>query len=66
MGCLHMLGYELSIHEIIPLEVFLFHLKKKKFRKENKSKKMNEWKKTMNKRPIQLISFKFWKYFNWG
>jgi len=29
MGCLYMLGYGLSIHEIILLEVFLFHKKGK-------------------------------------
>jgi len=32
MGYFYMLGYELSIHEIVPLEVFLFHLKKIKKR----------------------------------
>jgi len=35
---LYMLGYELSIHEIVPLKVFLFHLKKKRDEKREKEK----------------------------
>jgi len=36
--------------------------------RKTKAKKniIKERKKTMNKRPIQLISFNFWEYFNWG
>jgi len=65
-----MLGYELSIYEIVPLEVFLFHIKKEK-KKEKKKKirknpKAERKEKKLNKRPIQLISFNLWEYFNCG
>jgi len=78
MGCLYILGYELLTHKILPLEVFLLHLEKKKKRtkkqkkgeKEEKMKiikktKAKRRKKKMNKRLI-LISFNLWEYFNWG
>jgi len=39
LGCLHILGYKLSIHEIMPLEVFLFHLKKRKKKGDKKKRK---------------------------
>ena len=34
-----------------------------KFRKTRKKERK---KKAMNERPIQLISFILWEYFNWG
>jgi len=65
-----MLGYELSIHEIVPLEVFLFrnkklkNLKRKKNSNLKKKAKRRKGKENINKRSIQLISFTLWLYFN--
>ena len=68
-----MLRYELSIYEIVPkFFLSIFYQKEKKMKKINiwkrkqKQKKERKKEKPMNKRPIQLISFNLWEYFNWG
>jgi len=67
LGCITYVRYELSIHEIVPFEVFLFLIfekKKKKINKERKKKKeKRKRKKKKNKRQIQLISFSCGKNF---
>ena len=75
MGYLYMLGYELSIYEIMSFDVFNFPKKgndenneKNKERKKIKAKKQknkekSKKKKIPNKRLVQLISFSCGKCF---
>ena len=68
-----MLGFKLSIHEVVPFDVIISvcstHKKQTKKRKkdkknENQKKKAKKKNKKMNKRLIQLFSFILWEYFN--
>ena len=50
LGCLHMLGYELSIHEIVLFDVFIsIHEKKETKKKEGTKKKKIRKKKKKEK-----------------
>jgi len=49
LGCLHILRYELSIHESFPFDVFIFIFKKLKKRNNENIKKHR--KKKMRKKP---------------
>jgi len=63
-----MIGYELSIREIMPFDVFIsIYEKNQKSQKKNRTKgnqkKEKKGKKAINKRQIQLLAFSCGKYF---